>query len=143
MKTLTAASALSVLCTVSVWLYVVPQLVSSGEVEPGPLFELMVLLPTPIGLIAALVGAVAGLFVFVRRGVRVDAARLVMALGQIVTVVLAVVIVVWAVEFGSTGWELIVLPASLLLGQIVVAAGLCTSAVVRRRGVRERRLLGG
>ncbi|GAB2664729.1 hypothetical protein ABI214_09495 [Prescottella soli] len=135
MKTLTAASAVSVLCTVSVWLFVVPQLVSTGMVEPGPLFELMVVLPTPIGLIAALVGAAAGLFGLVRRGVRVDIARLLMALGQIATVVLAVVIIVWALEFGSTGWELMALPASLLLGQIVVAAGLFTGASVRLRRV--------
>ncbi|WP_430330982.1 hypothetical protein [Rhodococcus sp. ACT016] len=96
MRTLAAASAVSVLCTVPVWLFVVPQLVSSGMVEPGPLFELMVLLPTPIGLIAALVGAVARLCALVRRGVPVDVARRMVTFGQIATVSLAVAIAVAA-----------------------------------------------
>ncbi|AHK30820.1 MULTISPECIES: hypothetical protein [Rhodococcus] len=62
MKVLTIVSVVSVLCAVSVWLFVVPQLVGTGMVEPGPLLGLMVLLPTPVGLIAALVGRVAGLW---------------------------------------------------------------------------------
>lgn len=49
MKVLTIVSVVSVLCAVSVWLFVVPQLVGTGMVEPGPLLGLMVLLPTPVG----------------------------------------------------------------------------------------------
>lgn len=126
MKTLTTASVVSALCAASVWLFAAPQLVSSGAVEPGPFFELMVVLPTPVGLAAALVGMPAGVVVLMRRRAPAWIAPLLMTVGQAVTVVLAAGIVVWALEFGSTGWELIMLPTSLMLGQLVVAAGLVT-----------------
>ncbi|MGW0042276.1 hypothetical protein [Rhodococcus sp. NPDC003348] len=141
MKMLVTASVVSVLCFVSVWLYVMPQLVSSGVIEPGPFFELMVVLPTPIGLVAALVGAVAGVIVLVRGTARVWVPPLLMTLGQLTTLVLAVAIVVWALQFGSTGWELIALPVSLMLGQVLVAVGLIAER--RRRRVREQGVLGG
>ena len=47
-----------------------------------------------------------------------------MALGQVTTVALAAAILVWAFGFASTGWELIALPAALMVGQVMVAAGL-------------------
>ncbi|WP_433604632.1 hypothetical protein [Prescottella agglutinans] len=136
MRTLTTASAVSTLCGLSIWLFAAPQLAGSEVVEPGPFFELMVVLPTPIGLIAAMVAMVAGVIVLVRRSARVWGATLVTTLGQAVTVVLAAAIVLWAMEFGSTGWELIALPVSLMVGQLVVGAGLVADAVVRRRRVR-------
>ncbi|EID78163.1 hypothetical protein W59_20193 [Rhodococcus opacus RKJ300 = JCM 13270] len=37
--------------------------------------------------------------------------------------------------YGSTGWELLILPASLMLGQVVVASGLISAVVTRRRGI--------
>ncbi|MFC4604426.1 hypothetical protein [Rhodococcus kronopolitis] len=143
MKMLMTASAVSVLCFVSVWLYVMPQLASSGVIEPGPFFELMVVFPTLIGLMAAAVGAVAGVVVLLRGTARVWVPPLLMGLGQLTTLVLAVAIVVWALQFGSTGWELIALPASLMLGQVLVAVGLVTDVVRRRRGVRAQGALGG
>jgi len=94
----------------------------------------MVLLPTPVGLIAALVGAVAGTIGLVRRPDRTWAGAL-MTLGQAVTWILAIVIVVWSQAYGSTGWELLILPASLMLGQVVVASGLISAMVSRRRGI--------
>ncbi|MFG1782603.1 hypothetical protein ACGFIU_09190 [Rhodococcus oryzae] len=140
---LVTASVVSVLCFVSVWLFVTPQLVSSGVIEPGPFFELMVVLPMPIGLGAALVGAATGVIVLVRRTAQVRVPPLLMTLGQLTTVVLAVAIVLWALEFGSTGWELTALPVSLMLGQVLVALGLATDVVRRRRRVREQGALGG
>ncbi|MGC0365902.1 hypothetical protein ABH922_003886 [Rhodococcus sp. 27YEA15] len=137
MKTLTAASLTSILCTASVLLYAAPQLLSSGMIELGPLFGLMVVLPTPVGLIASLVGAVAGVGGLVRRTDRTWAAALT-TLGQVITWVLAIVIVVWSQNFGTTGWELLALPGSLLVGQTVVAAGLITAAITRptpQRGI--------
>lgn len=139
MRTLATASVVSVLCAASVWLFVAPQLVSSGMVEPGPLIGLMVVLPTPIGLIAALVGVVAGIVLVVRRRRQAGVGPLLMTLGQFVTVGLAVWIVVWAFGFGTTGWELIALPSSLLVGQLVVAAGLLAAVVAGRRRSRARR----
>lgn len=138
MRTLVTASVVSVLCAASVLLFVAPQLVNSGMVEPGPFFELMVVLPTPIGLVAALVGAVTGLAVLVRRRRQTGTGVLLMALGQWVTVGLAVWIVVWALGFGTTGWELLALPSSLLVGQLVVGAGLLTNVVTGRRRLRAQ-----
>ncbi|WP_420881540.1 hypothetical protein [Rhodococcus sp. (in: high G+C Gram-positive bacteria)] len=61
-----------------------------------------------------------------------------MALGQWVTVGLAVWIVVWALGFGTTGWELLALPSSLLVGQLVVGAGWLTTVVSGRRRLRAQ-----
>ena len=134
MKVLTSVSVVSVLCGVSVWLFVVPQLVGTGMVEPGPLLGPMVLLPTPVGLIAALVGTVAGTIGLVRR-TDLRWAWALMTLGQVLTWILAIAIVVWSQAYGSTGWELLILPASLMLGQVVVASGLISAMVTRRRGI--------
>ncbi|WP_246098215.1 hypothetical protein [Rhodococcus spelaei] len=59
-----------------------------------------------------------------------------MTLGQALTWILAILIAVWALNFGSTGWELLLLPASLMLGQVVVASGLVLTMVGRRREMR-------
>lgn len=67
MKTLTRTSVVSVLCGASVWLFVAPQLVTGGMIEPGPFIGLMVVFPTPVGLVAALIGAVAGAISLTRR----------------------------------------------------------------------------
>ncbi|NKS97951.1 hypothetical protein GS498_13230 [Rhodococcus hoagii] len=82
---------------------------------------------------------VAGIVLVVRRRRQAGVGPLLMTLGQFVTVGLAVWIVVWAFGFGTTGWELIALPSSLLVGQLVVAAGLLAAVVAGRRRSRARR----
>ncbi len=132
-KTLTCLSALTVLCTMLVLLYCVPQLVVSGVIEPGPLFELMVVFPTVVGVVASLIGAVTGAVVLprvVRAGQYAAAA---MTAGQIITCTIAFAIVVWAGYFATTGWELLMLPLALFVGQAIVAGGL----VARLRQVRR------
>lgn len=132
-KTLTYLSALTVLCTMLVLLYCVPQLVVSGVIEPGPLFELMVVFPTVVGVVASLIGAVTGAVALprvVRAGQYASAA---MAAGQIITWTIAFAIVLWAGYFATTGWELLMLPLALFIGQAVVAGGL----VARLRQVRR------
>jgi len=124
MKTLIATSWISVLCAASIGLFAVPQLVGNGVVETGPLMEVMVLLPTPIGLFASLVGVVSGIEV-VARSAEPSRSPIVLTIGHVLTCGLAVAIVVWAIN-GSTGWELIVLPTSLIVGQLVVLTGLLT-----------------
>ncbi|UPW04838.1 hypothetical protein M1C57_01780 [Rhodococcus pyridinivorans] len=47
-----------------------------------------------------------------------------MTVGQLTTIVLGVAIVVWALNFGTTGWELLALPLALIGGQVLVAVGL-------------------
>ena len=131
--TLTYLSALTVLCTMLVLLYCVPQLVVSGVIEPGPLFELMVVFPTVVGVVASLIGAATGAVALprvVRAGQYASAA---MASGQIITCTIAFAIVIWAGYFATTGWELLMLPLALFIGQAVVAGGL----VSRVRQVRH------
>ena len=123
MKMLRVVSTISVLCTVPILLFVVPQLVVSGMVEVGQYFELLVVFPTVVGLPCAFAGAVAGTVCVLRQRTR-GTATVLMALGQVTTVALAAVIVVWAFGFASTGWELITLPTALMVDQLIVAAGL-------------------
>lgn len=137
MTILLGASVVSVLCALSTWLFVLPGLLVSGEFEPGPLFEWMVVLPTPIGLAAAFIAVIAGPFALARGADRAWIPALVIFLGQLATVVLAGTILVWAWKFPTTGWELLALPASLMLGQVVVAIGVGVELVRRRRSRRQ------
>ncbi|MGV9745173.1 hypothetical protein ACWDTG_09675 [Rhodococcus zopfii] len=123
MRTLWAVSVVSVLCTVPMWVIAVPQLVFSGVVDVGPYTGLVLGLPTLIGLPCAVAGVIAGSVCLVEQRARNWAANL-MTLGQVATVALAAAIVVWALGYASTGWELLALPTSPMVGQIVVAAGL-------------------
>ncbi|CCQ16347.1 putative uncharacterized protein [Rhodococcus sp. AW25M09] len=131
MRTLFGTSIVTVVCALLIWAYVAPQLISTGVIETGPLMEIMVLVPTLVGIPSSAIGAVTGLFT-VGSGQNI-AAKTAMTGGHIVTVAIAVAVVVWALGFGSTGWELIVLPISLALGQIVVLAGIITVFVQRRQ----------
>ena len=119
------------MCATLIWVYVAPQLMTTGVVETGPLFETMVLLPTLVGLPMSLIGMVTGLSPLCRRS-RL-AAFVLMTIGHSLTIAIAVAIVVWAVGFGSTGWELITLPMSLACGQILASAGIVAAVVQRRR----------
>ncbi|MFD6858195.1 hypothetical protein ACFWCF_12780 [Rhodococcus sp. NPDC060090] len=108
-------------------LFVVPQLVASGVVEVGGSVKFMVVLPTLIGLPCSLIGATVGVAGLLRRRTH-GLETVLMTIGQVTTVVLALVIAVWAFGFASTGWELLFLPTSLMVGQVIVAAGLIKTA---------------
>ncbi|WKX01780.1 hypothetical protein Q3O43_28825 (plasmid) [Rhodococcus aetherivorans] len=124
MKLLRVASILSVLCTGPILLYVVPPLlVLSGVVEVSGSVEYMVVLPTLIGLPCALTASIVGTACVLQRRTRTVASVL-MTVGQLSTIVLGATIVVWALNFGTTGWELLALPFALIGGQILVAVGL-------------------
>lgn len=126
MKLLRGASLISVLCTALILVFMVPPLLASGVVEVGGnVFELMVVLPTLIGLPCALIGAIVGIACIAQRRTR-TAASIVVTAGQLITTALGAAITVWALNFGTTGWELLLLPFALIVGQIVVAAGLVT-----------------
>lgn len=130
MRTLRGVSTATVLCTVPLWLYVVPQLLVAGVVEVGSSIEIMVVFPTIAGLALALIAMIVGVAGLALRSVR-DRPGILMVLGQLTTVASAIAIVVWALAFASTGWELLLLPMSLMLGQLVVAAGVVDA---HRRG---------
>ncbi|MGX6511716.1 hypothetical protein [Rhodococcus sp. SJ-2] len=138
MQMLRTVSIISVLCTVPIWLFVVPQLVFAGVVEVGGGIEAMVVLPTLLGLPISFAGAIAGAVCIVQRRLRGWAMTL-MGVGQMATIALAAAIIVWALGFASTGWELIVLPSALMLGQAIVAAGLIGMFSVRYRSSSIRR----
>ncbi|MFI6756089.1 hypothetical protein ACIBF4_13890 [Rhodococcus coprophilus] len=131
MKMLRTVSIISVLCTVAILIYVVPQLAVSGVVEVGGRgLELLVVLPTLVGLPCSFAGAIVGTACVLRRRTR-GTATVLMALGQVITVALAAAIVVWAFGFASTGWELVALPTALMVGQVMVVAGLLVARTSR------------
>ncbi|KAA0018943.1 hypothetical protein [Antrihabitans cavernicola] len=132
MRVLVGVSVVTVICAVAQWVYVVSQLLANGVVEVGgAMFETLVVFSVLVGVVAALLGAVVGAVVLIRQSDRGLPGTL-MAVGQILTVVSAIAIVFWALNFGSTGWELLLLPAALMFGQIPVAVGLFTLRRHRR-----------
>ncbi|ORI17045.1 hypothetical protein [Rhodococcus sp. 1168] len=116
-----------------VLLYCAPQLVVSGVIEPGPLFEIMVVFPTVVGVVASLIGAIAGAVALPRVVRAGQYATSAMAAGQIITCTIAFAIVLWAGYFATTGWELLMLPLALFIGQAVVAGGLVSRLRQLRR----------
>lgn len=120
---LRVASIISVLCTVPILLFVVPQLLLSGVVEVSGSVEYMVVLPTLIGLACAFTASIVGTACVLQRRTR-TVASILMTVGQLTTIVLGAAIVVWVLNFGTTGWELLALPLALIGGQILVAVGL-------------------
>ncbi|MDG3011809.1 hypothetical protein G4X40_16815 [Rhodococcus sp. D2-41] len=133
MRVSTGAAVVSVVCGAAVWLYVAPQLVSTGLVEAGELLGLLIVVPTPVGLLASLVGVVAGV-VGIARGTDRSWTGALMTVGQIVTWAVVALVVAWSRADDATGWELLALPASLMVGQVLVVAGLIAGRVWRRRG---------
>ena len=95
----------------------------SGVVEASGSVEYMVVLPTLIGLPSALAASIVGTACVLQRRTRTVASVL-MTIGQWSTIVLGAAIVVWALNFGTTGWELLALPSALIGGQILVVVGL-------------------
>lgn len=123
MKMLRVASIISALCTVTILLFVVPPLLLSGVVEVSNGFGLMVMWPTLIGLPCAFTASIVGTACVLQRRTRTVASVL-MTAGQLTTLVLGAAIVLWSLNFGTTGWELLALPMALIGGQVLVAVGL-------------------
>jgi len=123
-RTLRVMSIITVMCTASILLFVVISLLSSGAVGVSNSAEYMVVFPTVVGLPCAFAASIIGIAATVQRRTRA-AASILLTLGQFTTVALGAAIIVWALNFGTTGWELVFLPAALLGGQILVAVGLC------------------
>lgn len=132
MQMLRTVSIISVLCTVPIWLFAVPQLVFAGVVEVGGGIEIMVVFPTLLGIPISFAGAIAGAVCIIQRRLR-GWAMILTAVGQMTTIALAAAIIVWALAFASTGWELIALPSALMLGQAIVAVGLIGIFLVQYR----------
>jgi hypothetical protein len=123
MTILRGVSIMSVLCTVPILMFVVPALLVSGVADVSGSVEYMVVVPTLIGLPCALLASIVGAGCVLQRRTR-TAASVLITLGQLTTIILGAAIVVWAVNFGTTGWELLALPWALIAGQILVTVGL-------------------
>ncbi|OZE42163.1 hypothetical protein CH259_01920 [Rhodococcus sp. 05-2254-4] len=116
------------------------QLASIGVIEPGPLFEIMVVLPAVVAIVTSLLGAVVGLGVLVRPSKRKPPFVL-MAVGHIAASAGVFAVVIWSTRATASGWDLLLLPAPVLLGQLVVLAGLGV-LVFRRRPSRSNTVRG-
>ncbi|WP_415971873.1 hypothetical protein [Rhodococcus sp. 077-4] len=131
MRALVCISTVTVVCSVSIGFYVAVYLATIGVIEPGPLVEVMVVLPAVVGIVAGLLGAVVGL------GVLVPSTRqlpsVLMAVGHIAASSGVVAVVIWSTRAKASGWDLIFLPLPLMLAQCVVLSGLIALYVRHRR----------
>lgn len=122
-------------CALLIALWTAPQLLATGVVGVGgsPLFEVLYLFPALIGVPVCLLAAAVAATLLVRGMVTTTARRL-LAWGQILTVTLLALCVVALATPRATGWELVLMPGALQIGQVVVAAGLILLVRDGRRG---------
>jgi hypothetical protein len=132
MRALVCISTITVVCSASIGLYIAVYLATIGVIEPGPLVEVMVVLPAVIGIVAGLLGAVVGLGVLVRPSTR-ELPSVLMAIGHIAASTGVVAVVIWSTRATASGWDLLLLPVPLTLAQCVVLSGLIALFVRRRR----------
>lgn len=130
MPTFIGCSAVSVFCTMLICGYMLPPIAVQGHVDVDSGFQTFVVLPTLLAIPVSLVGVIAGMAVLWMPASRRNGPLVCAVVGQIITWALVAAIVVWAVAFPSTGWELITLPFAFIVGQTIVAIGL--GLVVRR-----------
>ena len=122
MRALVGISTISVVCSASIALYATAQLASGGVIETGPLFEIMVVLPAVVAIVTSLLGALVGLGVLVRSSQRIP--FVLMAVGHIAASAGVVAVVMWSTRAAASGWDLLLLPTPVVLGQVLVLAGL-------------------
>ncbi|OZC79419.1 hypothetical protein CH251_00490 [Rhodococcus sp. 06-462-5] len=132
MRALVGISTISVVCSASITLYAAAQLATIGIIETGPLFEIMVVLPAVAAIVTSLLGALVGLGVLVRSSTR-RLPCVLMAVGHLAASVGVVAVVLWATRPSASGWDLLFLPAPVVLGQLVVLAGLGVLIRLRQR----------
>lgn len=130
MRALVGISTISVVCSASIALYAAAQLATIGIIETGPLFEIMVVLPAVVAIVTSLLGALVGLGMMVRLSTR-KLPFVLMAVGHLSASVGVVAVVIWSTRPAASGWDLLLLPAPVVLGQLVVLAGL--GVLIRRR----------
>lgn len=124
-KLLVGATYAGVWCALSILVWSVISLAIAGELVLGAfLFDLLVLLPSLIAVVAVLIGVLAGAVGAVRRSLVQPGLKL-MALGHLVALVIPPIFLSTLVLTGTgTGWELIVIFPALVIGQLVAAVGL-------------------
>lgn len=132
MRALVGISTISVVCSASIALYAAVQLASIGVIEPGPLFEIMVVLPAVVAVVTSILGVLVGLGVLVRSSTR-KLHFVLMAVGHLAASVGVVAVVIWSTREAASGWDLLLLPAPVVLGQLIVLAGLGLLLLRHRR----------
>lgn len=133
MRFLVGCSYVSVVCALLIAGWVLPQLVTTGYISVGgsPAFEPLFVYPGLVGFVVCVMAAAASLILFVRRRLTSGGHRLIAA-GQVATVALfaACIASLWLPS--ATGWELVALPGTMLIGQTAVGAGLVVSRSTER-----------
>ena len=136
MRALVGLSTISVVCSASIVLYAAAHLATTGIIETGPFFEIMVVLPAVAAVVTSLLGALVGLGTLIRRSSR-NSPFVLMTVGHVAASAGVAAVVIWSTRATASGWELLLVPVPILLGQLAVVAGLGV-LMFRRRHARPR-----
>ena len=130
-------SWITVFCALLTALWSVPQFLLDGTVtlSSHPLFVVLFLFPSQIGVPVCLLVALNSLLMAFRRQLTTNPRRF-LAGGQLVTVVLLGVCAALLISPTTFGREFIVMALAFQVGQVVVAAGLVLHLLRRRRHQR-------
>ena len=127
-----ALSLVTVVCAGLIVVWGATSLLSGGQIEIGgsPWFEWLAVFPGIIGLVLAMALAVVTVALAMLRRLRGPGSILIVA-GHLLTVVLVGLCVLAVSAPGASGWELVLLGPALVVGQVLVAAGLLRGAMIR------------
>lgn len=130
-------SWITAICALLTALWSVPQFLLDGTVtlSSHPLFVVLFLFPSQIGVPVCLLVALNSLLMAFRRQLTTNPRRF-LAGGQLVTVVLLGVCAALLISPTTFGREFIVMALAFQVGQVVVAAGLVLHLLRRRRHQR-------
>lgn len=131
-------SWISVICALLTALWSVPQFLLDGTVtlSSHPLFVVLFLFPSQIGVPVCLLVALNSLLMAFRRQLTTKPRRF-LAGGQLTTVVLLGICAALLISPTTFGREFIVMALAFQIGQVVVAVGLALHLLRRRTHRRE------
>lgn len=134
MKILVGGSWVTVTCALLTALWSVPQFLLTGTVtlSPHPLFAVLFLFPSQIGVPVSLLIALNSAMLLLR-GRLITNTRRFLAGGQILTVTLLAACALLLVLPTTFGREFIVMALAFQIGQLVVAVGLALNYLNRRK----------
>lgn len=131
-------SWITVFCALLTALWSVPRFMLDGTVtlNSHPLFVVLFLFPSQIGVPVSLLVALNSLLMAIRGQLTTNPRRL-LAAGQLITVALLVVCAALLISPTTLGREFIVMALAFQIGQVIVTAGLAAHLLRRRRHQRE------
>lgn len=133
-KILVGGSWITVICALLTALWSVPQFLIEGTVtlSTHPLFPVLFLFPAQIGVPVSLLIALNSVLMASRRRL-ISFPRILMAGGQILTVILLFACALFLLMPTAFGREFIMMALAFQIGQVVVALGLGLHVLQRRR----------